>query len=112
MSDSKIRAFDVVPYLKTGTIVVGVNFRSVLLVTQDHELVNMHNGRKDTVYNWYTANSIVEIFEDFEDWEQADMPMTIETDEENPYQEIGPQGEMPSKGGRFYENPHKHIKGA
>jgi len=91
MTDSRIRAFDVVPYLKTGTIVVGVNFRSVLLVTSDHELVNMHNGIKADYYEWYSANSEVEIFENFEDWQQADSPMEIEKDQEDLVKEIGPQ---------------------
>lgn len=88
---SRIRAFDVVPYLKTGTIIVGVNFRSVLLVTEDHELVNIHNGSKANCYEWYTANSEVEIFENLEDWDQAGRPLEIEKDQEELEKEIGPQ---------------------
>lgn len=88
---SRIRAFDVAPYLKAGTIIVGVNFRSVLLVTDDHELVNIHNGAKGECHDWYTANSEIEIFENLEDWDQADRPLEIWKDQDDLIKEIGPQ---------------------
>ena len=75
-------AHDVVPYLKAGTIVVGVNFRSVVLVTED-SLVNIHNGTTAEYHEWYHTTSRVEIFENLEDWEQADSPMEIHMDEDD-----------------------------
>lgn len=88
---SRILAFDVVPYLKTGTIIVGVNFKSVLLVTDDDRLINIYNGSVASYYEWYTVKSEIEIFENLEDWEQAGRPMQVDKDVDDLVKEIGPQ---------------------
>ncbi len=88
---SRLRAFDVVHHLKKGTVIVGVNFRSVIIVIEGGDLLNPFNGTVDHWHAWYTANQEVELFEDLEDWIQADMPMEIDKDEDDLIKEIGPQ---------------------
>ena len=68
-----VRAHDVCPYLKPGTIVV--SGRSVIMVVDegsgDTGFVNIHNGNKEEYHQWWGITEDVEIYEDMEDWLQA-----------------------------------------
>lgn len=74
-----MNAYDVVPYLKRGTIVTyEEDGRAVLMVTGtdygDHELVNIHNGKIAGHYSdWFNLDTEIELYENMEDWIQANF---------------------------------------
>jgi len=65
-----MKAHDVCPYLKPGTIVVSE--RSVILVVDngagETTFVNPHNGKEGHYTKWWTNSCEVELFIDLEDW--------------------------------------------
>jgi len=68
-----MKAHDIAPHLKPGTIVV--SDRSVILVVDhgagDTLFVNPHNGREAYYHEWWHMDEEVELYEDLEDWLSA-----------------------------------------
>lgn len=65
-----MKAHDIAPFLKPGTIVV--SDRSVILVVdhgaRDTLFINLHNGREAAYHEWWKMDEEVELYEDLEDW--------------------------------------------